>query len=235
MDKASKLVCGVGVNDANYVVQIRETIGYVNGKRKRKLIWMCPFYLTWTNMLKRGYSTKCKEKHHTYKNITVCEEWWLFSNFKCWMEQQPYEGMQLDKDILVKGNKEYNSASCVFVPSRINKVLTDSGATRGLYPLGVCYMQKQKGVVNGLRKPYVAQVATGNGSRQKYLGIFPTPQEAHKAWQLAKADVIEDTINWWKIDEGVKHTFRQDVADALLERSKQLKYDAEYNIETTVI
>lgn len=42
--KIRKLVCGVGINDADYVVKKQETIGYVNGKRKQKLIWVCPFY-----------------------------------------------------------------------------------------------------------------------------------------------------------------------------------------------
>ena len=31
-----KLVCGVGINDADYVVRKDETVGYVNGKQKRK-------------------------------------------------------------------------------------------------------------------------------------------------------------------------------------------------------
>ena len=46
--KNRKLVCGVGINDADYVVTKQETIGYVDGKQKQKLIWRCPFYKTWT-------------------------------------------------------------------------------------------------------------------------------------------------------------------------------------------
>ncbi len=226
-----KLVCGVGINDVDYVVNIKETIGYVDGKRKRKLIWMCPFYKAWASMLKRAYSDKFKETRPTYIGITVCKEWHLFSNFRKWMEEQPYEGMQLDKDLLVKGNKEYNPASCVFVPSRVNTVLIDSGATRGEYPLGVYFQQKKKGMVNELKKPYVGQVWMGDGKR-KYLGMFSSPLEAHKAWQLAKANVIEDTVEWWQFNDEVNHTFRQDVADSLLERSTQLRYDYEHNIET---
>ena len=37
------LVCGFGINDADYVVEKRETIE-VDGKRKRILVWICPFY-----------------------------------------------------------------------------------------------------------------------------------------------------------------------------------------------
>ena len=57
-----RLVCGVGVMDADYVVEVKETVGYVNGKRKQKLVWKCPFYQTWKSMLVRGYSNKFKEK-----------------------------------------------------------------------------------------------------------------------------------------------------------------------------
>ena len=34
---------GVGVNDADYVIKVNETIGYVDGKRKRRQAWVCPF------------------------------------------------------------------------------------------------------------------------------------------------------------------------------------------------
>ena len=34
--KIRKLVCGVGVNDSDYVVKKEETIGYVDGKRRYK-------------------------------------------------------------------------------------------------------------------------------------------------------------------------------------------------------
>ncbi len=227
-----KLVFGVGVNDAGYVVQQFETIGYVDGKRKQKFVWMCPFYSAWTGMLERGYSAKEKERYPTYKDVTVCEEWHLFSNFKSWMEQQPFEGMRLDKDLLVKGNKEYNPSTCVFVPNRVNTVLVDSGAVRGVYPLGVYYKQKTKYMVNELKKPHVAKVSTGDGKGQKHLGMFSSPFEAHKAWQLAKANVIEETIEWWQFNDEVKHTYRQDVADALFERAVQLRTDVSIGIET---
>jgi len=37
-----KLVHGVGINDADYVTQKWETIEYVNGKQKKKLVWGVP-------------------------------------------------------------------------------------------------------------------------------------------------------------------------------------------------
>ncbi len=125
----NKLVYCVGTNDADYVVRQFETI-VVDGKQQQKRVRMCSFYRAWSGMLRRGYSAQYKEKHPTYKDVTVCKEWHLFSNFKKWMEEQPWEGMCLDKDLLVKGNKEYSPSTCAFVPNRVNTLLIDHGNAR---------------------------------------------------------------------------------------------------------
>ena len=93
-----KLVCGVGINDADYAVVEWETIGYVNGKQNQKRVWECPYYKVWGSMLKRCYSDKYQERYQTYKGCTVSEEWLTFSNFKNWMEKQDWEGKHLDKE-----------------------------------------------------------------------------------------------------------------------------------------
>lgn len=137
MNKIKKLVCGVGINDADYVVQRKETIGYVNGKHKQKLVWTCPYYRVWTNMLVRCYSTKKQEKYPTYKGCTVSDEWLTFSVFKSWMEKQDWDGKQLDKDLLFEGNKVYSAETCVFVTKEVNMFTTERCAARGEWPIGV--------------------------------------------------------------------------------------------------
>lgn len=72
---APKLLFGVGINDADYVTQKWETIGYVDGKQKKKLVWVCPYYRAWANMLKRSYSKSYQEKNPTYLGCSVSEEW----------------------------------------------------------------------------------------------------------------------------------------------------------------
>ena len=86
--KPKKLVYGAGINDADYVVNKLETIGYVNGAQKRKLIWACPYYRAWADMLKRCYSAKFQESRPTYAGCTVSAEWLKFSNFRAWIEKQ---------------------------------------------------------------------------------------------------------------------------------------------------
>lgn len=185
MRDKKKLVYGVGINDADYVVQQFEYRVYINGKQKRKLIWGCPFYQTWKGILQRGYSSKFKETNPTYQDCYVSTEWHLFSNFKQWMEQQKWQDkdckkLQLDKDILFEGNKEYSKDKCIFVPSCINLFLTDRVNDRGDWPLGVNWHKNSS--------KFQAQGTDGKGKRI-YLGLFTDPNEAHLAWKEYKHEL----------------------------------------------
>lgn len=178
MRQKKKLVYGVGVNDAGYVIQLWETIGYVNRKRKRKQVWICPFYLVWKCMLARGYSEKYKNKHATYEDVTVCGEWLTFSNFKRWMEKQDWEGNYLDKDLLIPGNKVYSPEACIFVSRQVNTFLIERGADRGEYKIGV-YWHK-------LRSKYRAQCSNPFTKKIEHLGYYLTEEAAHQAWLSKK-------------------------------------------------
>ena len=82
-------------------------------------------YKDWASMIGRGYCSKTKKKYPTYKDCTVCKEWHNFQNFAEWAVQQPFYGLgyQLDKDILVRGNKLYSPETCCYVPQQINKLV----------------------------------------------------------------------------------------------------------------
>ena len=83
-------------------------------------------YVCWKGMIKRCYDVKFQEKQPTYKGVTVCKEWLCYANFKKWYDEHIYtienEIIQLDKDILIKGNKLYSPNTCIFVPHRINSL-----------------------------------------------------------------------------------------------------------------
>ena len=178
--RKKKLVCGVGINDVDYAVQPTE-----NGKTK-----VCIYYRTWKHMLVRCYSEKYHIERSTYKGCSVCEEWLTFSKYKSWMETQDYEGKQLDKDLLVQGNKVYSPETCVFVSRQINMFLVERGADRGEYPIGVCYVKKSRDMMSEQSKPYRAIIRVGSGT-QKHLGYFSTPEEAHQAWLKAKIELAK--------------------------------------------
>jgi len=178
---APKLVHGVGINDADYVVERKETIGYVNGKQKQKLVWVCPYYRVWKSMLNRCYSAKYQERQPTYKGCSVSEEWLRFSNFKRWMEAQDFEGMQLDKDLLLEGNKVYSAETCVFVTKAVNSFTIDSGASRGECLIGVYWNKGECKFISQCGNPFT--------KKQEYLGLFVNELEAHQTWLKRKLEL----------------------------------------------
>lgn len=164
-------VCGVGVNDASYNVT-----SLVEGR-----VVMCPFYQKWTAMLSRCYSKAYQTRNPTYAACSVCEDWHVFSVFRQWMAQQDWEGKELDKDILMPGNRVYSPEACVFVNKQINYFLLDSRAARGGYPIGVSYIPR--------RKKFIAKCSNPFSGRQETLGFFNSAEAAHQAWKLKKHEV----------------------------------------------
>ena len=165
-------VCGVGINDANYAVQINHTVD-----KKRVCLWKCPYYTKWKSILERCYTSR----YPSYKDFTICDEWLLFSNFKSWMERQDWEGKALDKDLLVYRNKIYSPETCVFLHGEMNKFLIQNKSMRSKYPMGV-----HKLIDKPRKKPFMAMISISD--KRILLGYFDNPQEAHKAWQKAKLE-----------------------------------------------
>ena len=142
-------------------------------------------YQVWTDMLKRCYSEKFKKKWYTYQDVTCCEEWLLFENFYEWLHKQENfdkwlndEKWELDKDILIKGNKVYSPNSCCLVPNNINSLFLKRNADRGSYPIGVsiCKNGFQSRCKNPLTK------------KDEYLGSYKTIEEAFQAYKKRKEE-----------------------------------------------
>lgn len=209
----NRKVWGVGINDAGYTTQIKSTIGHTDdGRRVQKFVWICPFYQTWRNMLQRGYSQKYKEKWPTYTDVTVCEEWHLFSNFKSWMETQDWEGKYLDKDILMEGNRVYSPDRCVFITQLTNTFFLECGRARGEYCIGV---SKHK-----LTGKFQATCNNPLTKNSEYLGLFTTELEAHSVWLNRKLELA------YKLAAGQSDAR---VAEALINRYKNYKLVGEQN------
>lgn len=181
--KNGKLVCGVGVNDADYVVVKYETTE-VDGKQKRKRVWICPYFQTWKSMIERCFSTKFQERNPTYRGCSVSEEWLVFSVFKRWMESQDWEGKQLDKDLLVEGNKVYSAGTCVFVTLAVNSFTNDCRASRGEWSLGVDWYKSRQKFRANCHNPFTKKL--------EYLGLFTSEQDAHQAWLKRKLELAKE-------------------------------------------
>ena len=147
-------------------------------------------YSVWRDMFKRCYDLKYLSKFNTYIGCTVCEEWHNYQNFAKWYDENYYKideyRMELDKDILHKGNKIYSPKTCVFVPQEVNYLFVKSNKSRGEYPIGV-YLHSDG-------DKYVAQCCDIN-KKAKYLGRYDTIEETFEVYKDYKEDVIKRTAD----------------------------------------
>lgn len=164
-----KIKYGVGIND--YDGSIIED----NGDTIQS-------YRTWHSMLCRCYSDTFQSKEASYNGCTVCDEWKLFSNFKKWFDDPSNgykKGYELDKDILIKGNKVYSPYTCLFIPKRINSLLLKPFKYRKDLPIGVSKHKKR----------FAATCACAGG--KSYIGLYKTPLEAFNAYKEVKENYIK--------------------------------------------
>ena len=149
-------------------------------------------YVLWVDMLRRCYSDNFKKKHLTYQGCEVSENFKSYEYFYEWCNQQvgfDNDGWQLDKDLLIKGNKVYSESTCVFIPQEINKILVKREASRGEYLIGVYWNKKASA--------FVARVSKNKG-KQEWLGVFNTEIEAFNAYKTAKEAFVKEQANQWK-------------------------------------
>ena len=198
-----KPICGVGINDAPYSVNAGSA-----GSGGR-----CPYYQVWVSMLKRAYSTKLHERHPTYRNCSVDKEWHSFMNFRKWMEKQDWEGKQLDKDLLVIGNKVYSKATCKFIPASINNLLTYAKSSEQGLPHGVSYHKGRKKYIVNFRKNRVLV----------HLGYFCTQELAYEQFVIHKTkhirEVAQEQEDLEIKDALIRHA--KALEDTLVDRTEQ--------------
>tara|TARA_R110000803_G_scaffold95395_4_gene163380 strand:+ start:1527 stop:2150 length:624 start_codon:yes stop_codon:yes gene_type:complete len=165
-----KLVCGVGINDSDTAIS-----NVIDGR-----LSFCPFYKVWHSMIVRCYSPKNQKSNPAYKGCSVSCEWLTFSNFKSWMSNQEWQGMELDKDILIQGNKTYSAKACIFVTKSINSLLCSKPKGKNLQ--GVSYYK--------ITGRFRAQ-CKHNGVN-KCVGYYATPEDAHEAYKEFKYGIIKE-------------------------------------------
>ena len=149
-------------------------------------------YVLWQRMLERCYSDGFKKKNPTYIDCEVSENFKSYEYFYEWCYKQigfGVGGFELDKDLLVKGNKVYNESTCVFIPAEINLLLIKRDASRGEHLIGVSWCKRDKA--------FVAQVSRNKGKPER-LGYFKTEIEAFNAYKKAKEVFVKEVAEKWK-------------------------------------
>ncbi len=147
-------------------------------------------YRIWSYMINRCYNDKFHARQPQYKDCFVCEEWHNYSNFKVWYDENIKQGtdLDLDKDILFKGNKEYSPATVSFVPHCINTLILTCQNSRGDLPLGVYYDQRDG--------KYRAEMKFMG--KTKKLGSFDTAQDAFEKYKTYKEAFIKTFAEKYK-------------------------------------
>lgn len=144
-------------------------------------------YNTWKNMIIRGYCPKYKSKMPTYDDCTVDERWHNYQTFAKWhSEQYSEDGWQLDKDLLIKGNKIYSPEVCRMVPAEINTLFKENLPRGTDLPVGISY--------HGAG--YRAMVGNGTGKRLR----CPTRRDLHEAmmdYRTGKIEYVQEIANKW--------------------------------------
>ena len=174
-------------------------IGYIGiGKYKIKENGkITKAYKCWNSMFQRCYEPYTINKYPTYIDCYVCELWHCFQNFAKWYEENMYECndeyMELDKDILCKGNKIYSPETCIIVPHRINSLFTKSNTRRGEFPIGVCWHKTSNKFMTS------CSFLNENGKKKKKnLGIYNTVEEAFLTYKNFKEKYIKEIADEYK-------------------------------------
>lgn len=177
--RGKKLVYGVGINDVDAPISWWE-----NGKRVRD-----PYYEIWEPILRRCYGPKFQKKFPTYIGCTMHSDWHRLSKFKEWADSQPqtdWRDLQIDKDLLVKGNKVYGPDTCCFLTHRENTVFRPSAIKLG----SARHMNTGK-----RKKRWRSKIAFGMRRKTLCFGYYSTREEAEIAAFQASLPIVTELAN----------------------------------------
>lgn len=148
---------------------------------KQVVVWRCPYYIKWKDMLRRCYA---KDKYRSY-NTKVCPEWLVFSNFKDWvvscgLQEEDLKVLDLDKDLFGDGTL-YSPAVCIFVSHKVNTFILDKNNTPSLCLRGV-YCREGK---------YLPRCNNPITKKRESLGSYICEIQAHRKWCDRKLEILE--------------------------------------------
>ena len=138
------LVYGVGINDV--------MIPYFTGTRT---------WRTWCGIIRRTDKRDLKWLTGTgkeqYADCTLDPRWFKLSVFKEWIEQwDDFQNKEVDKDLLIPGNRIYGPDTCLMVRPVVNKWFKTKKSGGGDLPRGVSWNSGWKRGKSS--NPYRAQI-----------------------------------------------------------------------------
>lgn len=152
--------------------------------RLDNVLYQTKSYQVWSSMSRRcKVGGKIQTSRPTYGGCALSDEFSDFQHFAPWYQDQIGYGIQdyeVDKDLLVPGNKVYGPLSCVLLPEGLNAFLASKIRNRGKYLQGVSVCRKTGKFCAAMRV----------GGDKVWLGRFSTEVAAHDAYKAAKAQEV---------------------------------------------
>lgn len=180
----------------------------------------------WYNMYTRCYNLNYHKVKPGYKGCAICNEWLDDKkSFYEWVDMNFYKikggsTVELDKDILLPGNKLYSPDACIFVPKRINDLFVHiHGRTNNGLPTGVTYSEK-----TGMYKVTARLTHEGTEKKKKnvILGYYDTMEEAYEVYkEHKKAEIIY-----------IADLYKKKIPDKLYQAMVNWEFDEIKNVET---
>jgi hypothetical protein len=143
---------------------------------------------TWVNMIARGYDEKTKLQSPVYRTTTVCKEWLNYQTFANWYTANYRPNWEIDKDLLIPGNKHYSPETCVFIPQELNKFLANAYSSNRSGHTGVVW--------NKINKTWTARIMD-NGINTN-LGSFKDIKLASEAYSIARTALADKQRELYK-------------------------------------
>lgn len=156
----------------------------------------------WNHVLLRS-TQRIWNLRPAYHGCTIAKPFHRFSTFATWALDQPgwdKPKFQIDKDIIIKGNKCYSPDAYIFVPAEINVMFLCNKGRRGQLPIGVMFDNRGN--------KYVAHCSVGGNLVN--ISRHATPQEAFVAYKAFKEQHIRN------IAEKYRHEISQRAYLAML-------------------
>lgn len=166
-------------------------VGYMGvGKHKSKIKGANVLhYSVWTGAMCRCYCPVRLSKRPSYEGCTLSDDFLCYQNFAEWYTTHESYGLgyELDKDLLVKGNRIYSAETCTMIPREINLAVKTDRVKVSNLPVGV-FKTKSGSYTAGTRSK----------GKNFHIGTFKTPEEASAAYVKAKESYVKELALEWK-------------------------------------
>lgn len=175
-------------------------VGYLGVGKYKSVVKkkMTKEYGVWRGMLRRCYSLESYSKNPSYIGCSVDKRWYNFQVFARWFDDNYVEGFELDKDLLIDGNKLYSEDTCVFIPSCLNAFLSSKQSTNTSGYTGVSWHKRDR--------KWSVQINDIDTHKLLHLGYFDDPVKASQIYKSARYGMVLRIIDKMILEYGITDT-----------------------------